>query len=390
VNTVRNEQLEEHARRVLSAAGRADAVVVYNRHRPDPNFTYLTGLYGGVFENCALILDREGGARVLSSTLEEELLRQLEGFARILVYRNREERNSMLASALSGYRTVGVCFQAVSHALFLELRDLGGAGLVDVSGAFRRARMVKLDHEIELIARAADVASRVADRVPGLLRPGLRERDLAAEIDFMMKREPVDPGEDAATGEGGGPAEGVSGPSFQTIVAFGPNASKPHYAAGGAALRPGDPVLVDFGTSYRGYASDITRTYLTGEGEAVEVYRAVLRAQQIALDMIRDSAPVKEVDREVRSYVDGFDRYRGRFIHNLGHSIGISVHDDGYPGEEFGGRFHSGMTLTVEPGIYLPGRLGVRIEDDVVVEPGGCRVLTSAAKQPAVIELDHV
>ncbi|MFW6180996.1 MAG: M24 family metallopeptidase [Spirochaetota bacterium] len=371
MNIVRTEQLEQHARRVLSAAERADAVVVYNRHRPDPNFTYLTGLYGGVFDNCALILDREGGARVLSSALEEELLRQLEGFARILVYRNREERNSLLASALSGYGTVGVCFEAVSHALFLELRDLGGAELVDVSGAFRTARMVKLDHEIELIARAAEVASRVADRVPGLLRRGLRERDLAAEIDFMMKR------------------EGVSGPSFPTIVAFGPNASKPHYAAGGAALRPGDPVLVDFGASYRGYASDVTRTYLTGEGEAVEVYRAVLRAQQIALDMIKDGQAVDEVDREVRSYVDGFDRYRGRFIHNLGHSIGISVHDDGYPGEEFGGCFRSGMTLTVEPGIYLPGRLGVRIEDDVVVEPGGCRVLTTASKQPAVIELDH-
>jgi Xaa-Pro aminopeptidase len=133
-----------------------------------------------------------------------------------------------------------------------------------------------------------------------------------------------------------------------------------------------------------GYASDITRTYLVEPVSSglIHLYDTVLESQRIALDMIAESVSVEEVEKAVRGHIDTHGEYRNRFIHSLGHSLGVDVHDGSYPAQEFDGRFAGDMVLTVEPGIYLPGIHGVRIEDDIVVEKSSCRILTGASKEP--------
>jgi Xaa-Pro aminopeptidase len=349
-----------------------EAVFVYNRDHGDRNFLYLTGLPGGVFENCGVLCEQGPRIVVFSTTLEEEILRGVDGYAEFLVYKNEKERNEILKQELSRYRSIGISFDTTSHSLYLSLRDLlEGTELMDVSGAFRQARMIKSADEIQMIRKACDIASSVAGEFPRFLRQGVTERELAAEVDYLMKK------------------QGARGPAFETIVSFSPNNSKPHYCGSDVPLRSGDSVLLDFGADYEGYASDITRTFLTGKpGKGLRhCYETVLEAQRTAFGLISDGQSTEQVEKAVKEFIDRFEEYRGRFIHGLGHSIGLNVHDNSYPGPEFGKRFLENMVLTVEPGIYLPGRFGIRIEDDILVQKGGCEVLTTASKELNVYEI---
>jgi Xaa-Pro aminopeptidase len=338
----------------------------------DRNFLYVTGLKGGVFENCGVLCERDGSMTIFSTTLEEEILRGAEDYARLVVYKNEKERNEQLSKALSRFASIGICFGSVSHSLYINLHELiNGTGMIDVDGAFRKSRMIKTDEEIVLIKKACEIVSTVADEFPDHLSRGVTERDLANEVDYRMRK------------------CGAHRSAFETIVAFSPNNSKPHYTGGDVALKPGDTVLLDFGADYEGYVSDITRTYLTGDPDPKlkKCYETVLHAQAIALNLIRAGAKTEQVEKEVKGFIDGHRRFKDRFIHGLGHSIGLTVHDNSYPGTDFNHTFGQGMVLTVEPGIYLPGEYGIRIEDDVVVKSDSCDVLTTARKELTIHEI---
>jgi Xaa-Pro aminopeptidase len=349
-----------------------ECIFIYNRDQVDRNFLYVTGLRGGVFENCGVLCEKDGSVTIFSTTLEEEILRGAEDYARLVIYKNEKERNEQLGKALSRYSCIGISFGSISHSFYINLHDLlDGTGLIDVDGAFRKSRMIKTDEEITLIRKACEIASAVADEFPRYLGRGVTERDLATEVDYCMRK------------------HGARRSAFETIVAFSPNNSKPHYSGKDVALKPGDTVLLDFGADYEGYVSDITRTYLTGKPDTglKNCYETVLHAQHIALDLIGDGVSAEQVEKEVKSYIDSHERFRNRFIHGLGHSIGLSVHDNSYPGPEFNKTFREGMVLTVEPGIYLPGEYGVRIEDDILVKSDSCAVLTTARKELEVNEI---
>ena len=349
-----------------------ECIFIYNRDRVDSNFLYLTGLKGGVFENCGVLCEQDGTVTIFSTTLEEEILREAEDFAQLVVYKNEKERNEKLGRTLSAYSCIGTTFGSISHSFYINLRELlDDTHLIDVDVAFQKARMIKSDDEIALIRNACDIASAVADDFPQYFERGATEADLATEVDYHMKK------------------TGAARSAFETIVAFSPNNSKPHYSGGHVALKPGDTVLLDFGAYYEGYVSDITRTYLTGEPDVQlkKCYETVLHAQRMAIDLIRDGVNAEKVEKEVKRYIDSHERFKHRFIHGLGHSIGLTVHDNSYPGPEFDKTFLEGMVLTVEPGIYLPGKYGVRIEDDVLVTSDSCTVLTTARKELEVNEI---
>jgi len=349
-----------------------DAVLVYNRDSLDMNFLYMTGLDTGVFENCGLVFERNGRMYIFATTLEEEILKSIEEYAKIMVYKDKQERNDTLKTILSKYKTIGISFDSASHSLYLQLKELlDDVEFVDIGNAFKAARMIKSEDEIEKIKKACDIVSTVADEFPKYLKRGATELDLCAEIDYQMRK------------------RGAKAAAFQTIVAFGANASKPHYSGGKVPLCNGDIVLIDFGARYSGYVSDISRTYLTGNpGEnIIKLYNTVLKAQQIALDMICDGVQVEKVEKAVRRYIDNHESFRGRFIHSLGHSIGLEVHDNSYPSEDFKKTFAEHMVLTVEPGIYLPGLGGVRIEDDILVKKESCAILTTASKEAITYEV---
>ena len=349
-----------------------DAVLVFNRNGLDKNYLYLTGLCGGVFENCGVVAEKGGRLTLMTTALEEELARDAAGYDDIIVYRDEEERREALRGILTSYSSVGIAFDRIPHSFYRELESLAErVRWEDVSQAFRTTRMLKSPGEIEKIERACEIADKAADLIPSVLKRGMTETELGAEIDHIVKR------------------LGSGGPSFETIVAFGENTSKPHYRGGAVPLMPKDPVLVDFGAEYEGYTSDITRVFLTGKPaeDLVELYRLVNEAKDLAFSLIAEGKSARAAENEVKAKIDSFDRYEGRFIHSLGHSIGLDVHDDSYPFKSYGGMFRENMVLTVEPGVYLPGLYGIRLEDDIVVKKDGCELLTNPVKEPKTYEI---
>jgi Xaa-Pro dipeptidase len=235
---------------------------------------------------------------------------------------------------------------------------------VDISGALAKTRLVKEREEIDLIQKACGIADKTIEKIPDMLQDGVREGEIAAEIDYMMRR------------------NGADKPAFDTIASFGRNTSQPHYTHGETPLKKGDFAVFDIGARYKRYNSDVTRTFVYGKArkKQTEIYQTVMEAQQVGFDVIKPRVKANEVHEAVRSTIDK-TRFKGCFIHSTGHSLGLGVHDVG------GGLradcdlvLVENMVFTVEPGIYIPSFGGVRIEDDVVVTKNGVEVLTRSPR----------
>jgi len=366
------EYLEKRISNIFHHLSEVDAVFIFNNERVDKNFFYMSGLTDGVFENCGVLCDTDGRMFIFTTTLEEEAARTAEGYAEIVTYKNEESRDGKFIHILSQYKKIGIPYRSISHLFYLHLQSMfDGTEWIDAEKAFRLERMIKSQEEITRITKACEIVSRVADSVPEILKEGMTELDLSAEIDFQMKK------------------MGAHGVAFKTIAAFGCNTSKPHYSGANVSLSRGDVILIDFGAEYMGYSSDITRTYLTGMPgkHLIDIYYTLLSAQKTAIDLIKAGNSSKDVEDEVRKIIDSNENYRGKFIHSLGHSLGMDVHDGPYPDADFNHEFAENMVLTVEPGIYIPGLYGMRIEDDIVVGREGCTVLTTARKEPISYEI---
>ncbi len=355
----RLERIFENAREGL------DAVCIVNGSHPDPNFFYVSGYRSGLFEGNMLFLFPDMHVEVLTNPLEEEAARQRRDYTiHVEKAYTPSGRRQAVSSILKGCKRVGINFQGVSHKDFLGLQaTLSSKKLVDVSDALMEARLVKDPDELEALSGAARIISKVVDEVPGLLKAGMTEKALKAEIDYAMVK------------------EGADSPSFESIVAFGENSAIPHYSAGARRLSKGDNVLVDVGARYRLYCSDITRTFFFGRASPSqrEVYSKVLEAQTKALEGVREGVSGRAVHQIAARVIDG-SKFKGRFTHGLGHSLGLEVHDGVGLTLRNTRKLARNMVLTVEPGIYLPGKGGVRIEDDVVVTKDSCRPLTTSPK----------
>ncbi len=252
-----------------------------------------------------------------------------------------------------------------SH-LTCERRDelAAGAEGVELIAAARLVptlRAAKSPEEVELIRAAAALADRALSHLMALLRPGARERDIALEAEFLMRR------------------AGAGAVPFDIIIASGPNSALPHAEAGTRQLEPGDLVVVDIGARLHDYCSDMTRTYAVREAspKALEIYRVVYQAQRQAAAAVGPGAVCAELDKVARSVIEqaGYGEYFG---HGLGHGVGLEVHEMPRLHWEAEGNLVSGNVVTVEPGIYLPEIGGVRLEDLLVVTPNGADVLTGS------------
>jgi Xaa-Pro dipeptidase len=192
----------------------------------------------------------------------------------------------------------------------------------------------------------------------------MRENEAAAEVNYSMMK------------------LGSAGTSFETNASFGPATAEPHYVPESRKLKKGHLALFDYGAVYQRYVSDITRTFVCSSPSPRQkrMYEVVLEAQLTAIDAIRSGARGKKVDRAAREVIDRSE-FKGRFIHGTGHGIGLSVHDPGSISSRRDMVLEEGMVMTVEPGVYVKGEGGVRIEDDVLVTKSGCKILTSASKE---------
>jgi len=252
----------------------------------------------------------------------------------------------------------------LTHEDFLSLEKAVPKGKwADASAAVRRARGVKDAREVERLRRAGAIASQVGDAIPSLLKLGMTETELASEIEYRMM------------------GAGASGRSFSTIVGFGRNGAEPHYVPQGVKLAPNMSIVCDFGAFFQRYASDLTRSFHFGptDPELKAVHECVEAAQAAAFAAVRAGVPGKEVHLAAQRVIDA-SRWKGRFIHGVGHSIGLAVHDGYGMSARTEEPLETGMAITVEPGIYLPGRGGVRIEDDVLVTDHGMELLTTTPR----------
>ena len=241
--------------------------------------------------------------------------------------------------------------------------------LVPVSGVVEQLRQVKTEAEIQKIRAAVMTNSAAFERALATVRPGMRERDFAALLDYKMRR------------------FGAEAPAFETIVAAGEHGALPHAKPGDARFAPSQLVLVDMGAARDGYTSDMTRMFHLGEPprKVRKLYKAVLEAQMAALDAIKPGVPAGRVDQAARDVLQrhGLDK---QFIHSTGHGLGLEIHEEPRIGKTGKTRLQAGMVITVEPGVYLEGWGGIRIEDTVVVTARGCEVLTPTSKELRIVE----
>lgn len=255
-------------------------------------------------------------------------------------------------------------FEAMKAKMKKKVRFVAAGDIV------RDIVAVKTDREIASIRRAANIAAKVYREILELVKPGMRELDVAAEISYR------------------GRLHGSEGDAFDIIVASGKRSALPHGRATKKKIAAGDMVTLDFGCIVDGFNSDMTRTFAVGEpgAEARKVYRTVLEAERAGVAAARAGITARELDRVCRDVIEAAG-YGPHFSHSTGHGLGLDVHE--YPPvatrSPEGLKLEAGMVVTIEPGIYLPGRFGVRIEDDVVIEADGCRELTSPTRQLVVV-----
>lgn len=333
---------------------------------PSANMLYLSGFYDEAGERLLLLLvPRTGRPIFLVPELYAEQVRGGPLPAELQIWKDGTGPEGLLERVLQPFRkgVAHVLIDDTMAARFLLMLEatLPQAQFSLASQVMAQLRMEKGPEEIRLMAEAGAIVDRAFEEVVGLRISGLTELALAKTLEEAM--------------EAGG-AEKVA---FETLVASGPNSALPHYRAGGRRIEPGDVVILDFGCRVRGYCSDITRTVVVGdppEEEFERVYKVVREAQERAVQAVRPGVPAGEVDRAAREKIAAAG-YGERFIHRTGHGIGLEVHEEPYIAPGNGLPLREGMVFSVEPGIYLPGRFGVRIEDIVVVTDSGSKRLNN-------------
>jgi Xaa-Pro aminopeptidase len=292
----------------------------------------------------------------------------------------RNECPSACVRDYSGKRTVEAAAELIlelgSHTLGYEADDLtvdafrlvqdrlqGSLKLRSTRGVVRRLRQIKDAHEVSLIRRAAQITDAAYEAVLPKVKPGMSEKQLALMIDSAMR------------------SIGADREGFDTIAASGPNSACPHAHPTDRILQAGDMVKMDFGARYARYNADITRTICLGKPDRrqEEVYNVVLEAQSKALEAIAPGVSCKEIDSVARNHIVAAG-FGDNFGHGLGHSFGIEVHEEPRFSQTCDAMLEPGMVMTVEPGVYIEGWGGVRIEDDVLITDTACEILTRAPK----------
>jgi len=309
------------------------------------NILYLTGFDSS---NAALFVEPDR-VRLFTDFRYIESAQAIEGVEAV---QTKRALIAWLSENLSG--RFGFEANVLPWSFTEQLRE-GGIELVPRKGLVEQLRAVKDDGELEKFRRACAITDRMFERlVSEVSFVGRRERDVAWDITRLYHE------------------EGADEPSFEAIVGSGPTGARPHARAGDRVIGSGELVVIDTGANVDGYMSDYTRTLATGEldGEMREAYEVVLAAQQAGLDAIRAGESGVDVDAAARGVIEASD-FAGTFGHGLGHGLGLDVHEAPRLSTESSDTLAAGNVVTVEPGVYLEGRFGIRIEDDVIVTENG-------------------
>lgn len=343
--------------------GKAQAALIHN----PANIRYFSGYTG----EGLLVLAEGVQAVVTDFRYTEQAQTQAPGFE-VLEITPQSGHNAVALAALdrAGAAQVAIEEDTVTYAAYKALAQaMPGKTFVSLEGIPEALRRYKDADEADRLARANALTSQAFEHIIEWIRPGMTEKQVVWELERYMLE------------------HGAEGTSFDTIVASGENGSLPHAIPGERKLRAGDLVTMDFGAKVDGYCADMTRTIAIGQvaPELLRIYDTVQAAQALALAAAVAGAPCKAVDKVARDaiYEAG---YEGKFGHGLGHATGLDVHEDPRCNTVSPDTLEVGMTMTIEPGIYVPGLGGVRIEDSILITESGNRILTPATKELVTIQ----
>lgn len=352
----------KNLRRHLAQIARYDGLLVSHL----PNIRYLCGFTG----SAGLLLVEESASTFFTDVRYDTQAHEEVKGAKVVVARKAvlPAVAEWMSDRRPARRPKDLALEADYFTLAerKRLRGLlpGGIGLKESSSIVEQARMVKDDDELAKIRAAVDLGAKLFDRALEVLRPGAREVEVAAEMELAARR------------------AGAEAMSFATIIAAGARSALPHGRASSHVIQPGSFVVCDFGVILDGYCSDQTRTVWVGYPvgrEARQAYEAVREAQQAAIDAVRPGVTAGAIDAAARKVLQksGLGRY---FTHSTGHGVGLEIHEAPRVASGQVQVLQPGMVITIEPGVYFPGKWGVRIEDMVVVTSAGCGVLTPTSR----------
>jgi len=355
--------------REIMAQRELDCVIVF----PGTNMYYLTGFMEDPLERLLVaILPRASEPVFIVPELYEKQVKTSTWITDVRAWKDTENPGKLLNEVLRSLSLVegkiALDTRMWTRFFLMFLKGAPKASYSDASEVIDGLRAVKSKEEIKIMEDSASIADRVIKKVIDRCVIGSREKEIASSIELEFRK------------------RGVESIPFRPIVASGPNGAFPHHKPGDRRFKRGDSVVLDLGAAYKGYCSDLTRTIFIercGSKER-EVYEIVRQAQQLAFESIAESVNAQIVDRAARTHIAS-KGYGDKFIHRTGHGIGLDVHEAPYIWEGNAEILKSGMTFSVEPGIYLPDRFGVRIEDIVVVEGTKARRLNKVSRELAVI-----
>ena len=339
-----------------------DAVIIEN----EKNQRYAAGF---PFTDGSVIVAREGAWLITDSRYIEAAGMQAEG-VEILMYEKQKPLKAFISEIISSsaVKRLGIEEKSLSYGRYLELKELLPCELVPAQYIFSDLRASKSEEEIGYMKEAQAISEAALDEVLGIIKPGMTEKEIAAELVYRMLR------------------HGSEGNSFDPIVVTGTKTSMPHGVPGDNIVKAGDFLTMDFGCIKHGYCSDMTRTVAVGHAsdEMRKIYSIVLEAQLAGIAASAAGVPGCEIDAAARKVISdaGYGAYFG---HGYGHSLGLDIHEAPNANPTGTAPMPVGAVVSAEPGIYLPGKFGVRIEDVAVMREGGCEVITKAPKQLIIL-----
>jgi Xaa-Pro aminopeptidase len=327
------------------------------------NRQYMTNFTG----SAGIVIISDSEAKLLTDfRYVDQAREQAKNYEFVLYSRSIEELSEQVEKM--GIKKLGFEQDHLTHGEFIKFKDKLDVELVPTSGVIEKLREVKTEEEISILRTAAQIADTAFAHIIEYIRPGITEKDVANELEFIMRK------------------EGAASSGSNIIVASGYRSALPHGVASNKIIEKGETVTLDFGALYEGYRSDMTRTVAVGDpGDKLkEIYQIVLEALDRGVSGLKPGISTKEVDALPRDYIKskGYGEYFG---HGAGHGIGLDIHENPFFSTKGDSFVEAGMVVTVEPGIYLPQHGGVRIEDDVLITDNGHEVLTHSPRELIIL-----
>ncbi|OEH94478.1 M24 family metallopeptidase [Bacillus solimangrovi] len=326
----------------------------------EKNRRYMTGFTGSAG---VVLISADRAAFITDFRYMEQADKQVKGFEIVQHKGTIQDEVAKVAKDM-GIEKLGFEQEHLTFAQFRTYEENISSDLVPISGAVEKLRLIKSEDEVAIIQDAVNIADAAFEHILTFIRPGLTELEVSNELEFFMRK------------------QGATSSSFDIIVASGHRSALPHGVASDKKIESGELVTLDFGALYKGYVSDITRTIAVGEVEPKlkEIYDVVLQAQLRGVNHTKAGMTGIEADALTRDYIKekGYGQYFG---HSTGHGIGLDVHEAPSLSFKSNTVLEPGMVVTVEPGIYISGLGGVRIEDDIVITDSGNKILSKSSKE---------